>query len=115
VFEAEFESSLKLCAEVEVHIDDPYVDSDDCSWAPQYLTITGVMQLRGQIYAVAAFRKVASRCGNGVQCKITLPQHFLNFLPDPQGHGSLRPTLGRRIVPSPAAPAKALRSGANAR
>ncbi len=22
-----------------------------------------------------------------------LPQHFLNFLPEPQGHGSLRPTL----------------------
>jgi len=22
------------------------------------------------------------------------PQHFLNFLPLPQGHGSLRPTLG---------------------
>ena len=22
-----------------------------------------------------------------------LPQHFLNFLPEPQGHGSFRPTL----------------------
>jgi hypothetical protein len=22
-----------------------------------------------------------------------LPQHFLNFLPEPQGHGSLRPAL----------------------
>jgi hypothetical protein len=22
------------------------------------------------------------------------PQHFLNFFPLPQGHGSLRPTLG---------------------
>lgn len=25
---------------------------------------------------------------------IYLPQHFLNFLPLPQGQGSLRPTLG---------------------
>jgi hypothetical protein len=23
----------------------------------------------------------------------SLPQHFLNFLPQPQGHGSFRPTL----------------------
>ena len=22
------------------------------------------------------------------------PQHFLNFLPDPQGHGAFRPTFG---------------------
>jgi hypothetical protein len=29
------------------------------------------------------------------QCKVTLPQQCLNFLPDPQGHGSLRPTFGR--------------------
>jgi hypothetical protein len=28
---------------------------------------------------------------SGVQA--ALPQHFLNFCPDPQGHGSLRPTL----------------------
>jgi hypothetical protein len=30
---------------------------------------------------------------NDVLQPTALPQHFLNFLPDPQGHGSLRPTL----------------------
>src|SRR5215831_18224817 len=32
---------------------------------------------------------------SGWRCLIyaALPQHFLNFLPEPQGHGSLRPTL----------------------
>lgn len=30
-----------------------------------------------------------------VQCStVATPQHFLNFFPLPQGHGSLRPTLG---------------------
>ena len=31
----------------------------------------------------------------GWRCLVyaALPQHFLNFLPEPQGHGSLRPTL----------------------
>jgi hypothetical protein len=32
------------------------------------------------------------------QCTVILPQQCLYFLPDPQGHGSLRPTfsVGRR-------------------
>ena len=29
-----------------------------------------------------------------IQCKVGLAQQCLNFLPDPQGQGSLRPTLG---------------------
>ena len=29
---------------------------------------------------------------------IPLPWQFLNFLPDPQGHGSLRPTLGAAFM-----------------
>jgi hypothetical protein len=28
------------------------------------------------------------------QCSVTRPQHCLNFLPDPHGQGSLRPTFG---------------------
>ncbi len=28
-----------------------------------------------------------------VVLQAALPQHFFNFLPDPQGHGSLRPIL----------------------
>lgn len=28
------------------------------------------------------------------QFTFTPPQHFLYFFPEPQGHGSLRPTLG---------------------
>jgi hypothetical protein len=28
-----------------------------------------------------------------LRVQVALPQHFLNFLPEPQGHGSLRPTL----------------------
>jgi hypothetical protein len=28
------------------------------------------------------------------------PQHFLNFLPEPQGQGSLRPVLGPRTMGS---------------
>jgi hypothetical protein len=35
-----------------------------------------------------------------VQCTVTAPQHFLNFLPDPHGQGSLRPILDRRLVPA---------------
>jgi hypothetical protein len=31
------------------------------------------------------------------------PQHFLCFRPPPQGHGSLRPTLGRAGGPAEAA------------
>ncbi|VTM56988.1 Uncharacterised protein [Klebsiella pneumoniae] len=31
-------------------------------------------------------------------CQRYWPQHFLNFLPEPQGQGSLRPISGR--VPS---------------
>jgi hypothetical protein len=30
-------------------------------------------------------------------CGDVAPQHFLNFLPEPQGQGSLRPTLADRI------------------
>src|ERR1039458_8711678 len=30
----------------------------------------------------------------GTQFTVALPQHFLYFFPDPQGHGSFRPTLG---------------------
>src|SRR6266550_3714983 len=30
------------------------------------------------------------------------PWHFLNFLPDPHGHGSLRPTLLQSVAPPPA-------------
>ena len=29
----------------------------------------------------------------GTQFTVALPQHFLYFFPDPQGHGSFRPTL----------------------
>ena len=28
------------------------------------------------------------------QCRVVLPQHCLNFLPDPHGHGSFRPIFG---------------------
>ena len=33
-----------------------------------------------------------------LSCQALLPQHFLNFFPEPQGQGSLRPNCGR--VPS---------------
>jgi hypothetical protein len=41
---------------------------------------------------------VAQRCSKENQCTVILPQQRLYFLPDPQGHGSLRPTfsVGRR-------------------
>ena len=34
---------------------------------------------------------------HGRGCQADLPQHFLNFLPLPHGHGSFRPTLGGAI------------------
>ena len=38
--------------------------------------------------------KHPARTADGcVVFQAALPQHFLNFSPDPQGHGSLRPTL----------------------
>lgn len=40
-------------------------------------------------------RLVVYTRGASNQCKVAgAPQHFLNFLPLPHGHGSFRPTLG---------------------
>ena len=45
-------------------------------------------------FAIAA--GVSSARGTGFTA-ITAPQHFLNFLPLPQGQGSFRPTLMRAL------------------
>jgi hypothetical protein len=44
----------------------------------------------------------------GAQCKVVLAQQCLNFLPDPHGHGSLRPIFGamrREVVAALCSPA----------
>ena len=43
---------------------------------------------------------IVQRSANLAQCNVTLPQHFLNFSPDPQGQSSFLPILGddRRCV-----------------
>jgi hypothetical protein len=39
------------------------------------------------------FTSLPDRRCSRTQSNVTAPQHFLNFFPDPQGHGSLRPTF----------------------
>ena len=62
----------------------------------------------GEIDSRPLSRRASPRCGRfldtllvGAQRYFAAPQHFLNFLPLPQGQGSLRPTRAsrRRIVP----------------
>src|SRR5215211_7895655 len=43
------------------------------------------------------------------------PWHFLYFLPDPQGHGSFRPTSGTAAVARPTGPSELVTAGAGPR
>jgi hypothetical protein len=47
------------------------------------------------------------RCSASRRCfaQPAWPQHLLNFLPEPQGHGSLRPTLVVALLSSGRGPA----------
>jgi len=67
-------------------------------WKEPFALAEGV---RGKSFPPAAGGRLVlngSRgCASGV---IPYPQHFLNFLPEPQGQGSLRPVLGPRTMGS---------------
>ena len=52
----------------------------------------GVMRLLARL--IASISPVGTvRSGQCRVCDEPLPQHFLNFLPDPQGQGSFLPTF----------------------
>jgi hypothetical protein len=62
----------------------------------------GRRQRRTPVPAVGGGRSAQRNCHSGrtlrcgAQCNVgsaAIPQHFLNFLPEPQGQGSLRPTF----------------------
>ena len=68
-----------------------------CSLSPQIRALAAALGKRS--VGVGASVGLAARCADPAgphQCSVTAPQHFLNFLPDPQGQGSFRPAFGRR-------------------
>jgi hypothetical protein len=46
------------------------------------------------LYRTSRFSRYEAEGATSVQFTVASPQHFLYFFPEPQGHGSFRPTLG---------------------